>query len=89
MYPGHGGLTYYNLGVSVQILHASSESYMCVGTYVEKDSKCDFATESRSISDINRTLDTYIMRCTRMIYKYHIATPPLNWSFIWRHPSLL
>jgi hypothetical protein len=35
-----------NLGVSVQILHGSSESYMCVGTYVEKDSKCDLATES-------------------------------------------
>jgi hypothetical protein len=25
----HGGLTYYNLGVSVQILCGSSESYMC------------------------------------------------------------
>jgi hypothetical protein len=25
----HGGLTYYNLGVSVQILYGSSESYMC------------------------------------------------------------
>jgi hypothetical protein len=51
----------------------------CVSTYVEKDSKCDLATESRSImSDINRTLDTYVMRCSRMIYKYHfLARPPL------------
>jgi hypothetical protein len=38
----------------------------CVGTYVEKDSKCDLATESRSMSDINRTLDTYVMRCSNI-----------------------
>jgi hypothetical protein len=44
---------------------------ICVGTYVENDSKCDLATESRSMSDINRTLDAYVMRCSRMIYKYH------------------
>jgi hypothetical protein len=56
---------------------------ICVGTYVEKDSKCDLATESRSMSDISRTLDIYVMRCSRMIYKYHFLAqykelrPPL------------
>jgi hypothetical protein len=55
----------------------------CVGTYVEKDSKCDIATESRSMSDISRTQDTYVMRYSRMIYKYHFLAqykelrPPL------------
>jgi hypothetical protein len=55
----------------------------CVGTYVEKDSKCDLETESRSMSDISRTLDTYVMRCSRVIYKYHFLAqykelrPPL------------
>jgi hypothetical protein len=34
----------------------------CVGTYVKNDSKCDLATESRSMSDINRTLDTFVLR---------------------------
>jgi hypothetical protein len=43
----------------------------CVGTDFENDSKCDLSTESRSMSDINRTLDTFVMRCSRMMYKYH------------------
>jgi hypothetical protein len=42
-------------------------SRTCVREYDENDSKCDLATESRSMSDINRTLDTYRMRCSRVI----------------------
>jgi hypothetical protein len=67
----------------------------CVGTYVEQDSKCDLATELRSILDINRTLDTYIMRCSRVIYKYHflaqykeLRPPPFELELYPPEPAL-
>jgi hypothetical protein len=67
----------------------------CVGTYVENDSKCDLATELRSMSDINRTLDTYVLRCSRMIYKYHflaqykeLRPPPLELELYRASPEL-
>jgi hypothetical protein len=56
--------------------------HTCVGTYFENDSKCDLPTGSRSMSDINRTLDT------STILPYENCDPPFEMELYRASPEL-